>query len=90
MELARGANDMERTCASFGLPVSKATLTHHFRVLREAGLIRQVDRGNSRAAKLRREELDRRRADPPAQLDLAERVRVAQSRDTKGGSRGER
>ncbi|WP_449256467.1 ArsR/SmtB family transcription factor [Bosea sp. (in: a-proteobacteria)] len=59
-ELARGPADAERTCASFGLPVSKATLTHHFRVLRESGLIRQVDRGNSRAAALRREDIETR------------------------------
>lgn len=50
----------ERTCASFRLPVSKSTLTHHFRVLREAGLIRQVDRGNSRTVRLRRAEVDTR------------------------------
>ncbi len=56
-----------RTCVSFRLPVSKATLTHHFRVLRESGLIRQVDRGNSRAATLRRAEIDRRL---PGLLDL--------------------
>ncbi|MFJ4776847.1 ArsR/SmtB family transcription factor [Streptomyces sp. NPDC088762] len=49
-----------RTCSSFGLPVSKATLTHHFRTLREAGLIRQVDRGNSRMASLRRADIERR------------------------------
>lgn len=56
-----------RTCASFNLPVSKSTTTHHFRVLREAGLVRQVDRGNSRAATLRRTELDERF---PGLLDL--------------------
>ena len=50
----------ERTCVSFNLPVSKASLTHHFRVLREAGLIRQDDRGNSRGTTLRREDVDAR------------------------------
>lgn len=50
----------ERTCASFKLPVSKATLTHHFRVLRHSGLIEQIDRGNSRAARLRRSDIDTR------------------------------
>ncbi|MFF2073879.1 ArsR/SmtB family transcription factor [Kitasatospora sp. NPDC058162] len=58
--LLREADGTARTCASFDLPVSKSTLTHHFRVLREAGLIRQVDRGNSRAATLRRADLDTR------------------------------
>ncbi|MGO4741496.1 ArsR/SmtB family transcription factor [Bosea sp. 2KB_26] len=58
--LARAPAGTERTCASFGLPVSKASLTHHFRVLRFAGLIRQVDRGNSRAAVLRGDDIEAR------------------------------
>ncbi|MYW00843.1 helix-turn-helix domain-containing protein [Streptomyces sp. SID3343] len=59
-ELTREPEGTARTCSSFGLPVSKATITHHFRVLREAGLIRQVDRGNSRMAELRRADIDGR------------------------------
>ena len=59
-DLACTPPDAERTCVSFCLPVSKASLTHHFRVLREAGLIRQVDRGNSRAATLRRADVESR------------------------------
>ncbi|WP_326950689.1 helix-turn-helix domain-containing protein [Amycolatopsis sp. NBC_00348] len=59
--------DTERTCQSFGLPVGKSTLTHHFRILREAGLIRQVDRGNSRKVRLRRADLKHRF---PGLLDL--------------------
>ncbi len=58
--LARLPVHTERTCASFNLPVSKASLTHHFRVLRHAGLIRQIDRGNSRAAVLRLVDIDYR------------------------------
>ncbi|MFH9348992.1 ArsR/SmtB family transcription factor [Kitasatospora sp. NPDC053057] len=65
--LLREAEGTARTCASFNLPVSKSTITHHFRVLREAGLVRQVDRGNNRAATLRREDLDKRF---PGLLDL--------------------
>lgn len=49
-----------RHCSSFALPVTKATRTHHFRVLREAGLIRQVDHGNSRTNQLRLSELEQR------------------------------
>lgn len=49
-----------RHCSSFDLPVTKATRTHHFRVLREAGLIRQVDNGNSRTNELRIKDLKRR------------------------------
>ncbi len=59
-DLIRCPQGHERTCVSFNLPVSKASLTHHFRVLREAGLIRQENRGNSRAATLRREDMEAR------------------------------
>lgn len=59
-ELAAGPAGDARTCSSFALPVSKATVTHHFRTLREAGLIRQVDRGNSRMATLRRSDIEHR------------------------------
>ncbi|EDY44398.1 ArsR/SmtB family transcription factor [Streptomyces sp. SPB074] len=58
--LVRQPRDIERTCTSFGLPVGKSTRTHHFRILREAGLVRQVDRGNSRSARLRREDIESR------------------------------
>lgn len=58
--LVRLPAETERTCASFELPIGKASLTHHFRVLRHAGLIRQVDRGNSRTAMLRRDDVESR------------------------------
>ncbi|MFC9245987.1 ArsR/SmtB family transcription factor [Streptomyces sp. NPDC057136] len=57
-ELALAPDGTARTCSSFALPVSKATVTHHFRTLREAGLVRQVNRGNSRMAGLRRSEIE--------------------------------
>ncbi|MCX4629408.1 helix-turn-helix domain-containing protein [Streptomyces sp. NBC_01443] len=60
----------ERHCSSFGLPVSKATRTHHFRVLRQAGLVRQVNRGNSNMATLRRADLEQRF---PGLLDVLRR-----------------
>jgi DNA-binding transcriptional ArsR family regulator len=50
----------ERACSSFSLPVAKSTRTHHWRVLREAGLIRQRDFGNGSAVRLRRDEIDER------------------------------
>ena len=49
-----------RTCKSIDLPVTKSTCTHHFRVLREAGVIRQRLEGTTRLNTLRREELDLR------------------------------
>lgn len=45
-------------CGAFDLPVSTSTATHHFRILREAGLIRQYYVGTSRMNTLRRDELD--------------------------------
>ena len=50
----------ERTCKSFELPVTKSTSTHHFRVLREAGVIRQRLEGTTKLSSLRRAELDQR------------------------------
>ena len=50
----------ERTCGSFDLPVVKSTCTHHFKVLREAGVIRQRLEGTTRLNSLRREDLERR------------------------------
>ncbi len=59
-DLLSEPDGVERHCTSFGLPVSKSTRSHHFKVLREAGLIRQVDRGNSRMAQLRRADVEER------------------------------
>jgi len=50
----------ELSCRSLGLPVAKSTLTHHFRVLREAGVIRQALVGTSKLNSLRRDDLDAR------------------------------
>jgi DNA-binding transcriptional ArsR family regulator len=47
-------------CGGFGLPVTKSTATHHFRVLREAGVITQCEDGTARLNSLRREDLDER------------------------------
>jgi DNA-binding transcriptional ArsR family regulator len=46
------------SCGSFELPVTKSTCTHHFKVLREAGVIRQRNAGTSRLNTLRRADLD--------------------------------
>lgn len=57
-ELADGAH--EYSCGSFQLPVTKSTCTHHFRVLREAGVIKQRQQGTSRLNMLRRDDLEAR------------------------------
>lgn len=54
--LARGG---EHACGTFEFGVSKATRSHHLRVLREAGVTRTRVAGTSRYVRLRREELDR-------------------------------
>jgi DNA-binding transcriptional ArsR family regulator len=52
------ADGDELSCSHFDLPVTKSTTTHHFRVLREAGVIRQVYRGTAKMNGLRRDDLD--------------------------------
>ena len=47
-------------CVTFGLPVTKSTASHHFKVLREAGIIEQEMRGRTRHNTLRRDDLERR------------------------------
>lgn len=58
--LATLPDGLERNCVSFGFPVAKASLTHHFKILREAGLISQIDYGNRRASCLRRDDIEAR------------------------------
>ncbi|KUM87304.1 helix-turn-helix domain-containing protein [Streptomyces pseudovenezuelae] len=48
----------ELSCSHFDLPVTKSTTTHHFRVLRESGVIRQIYRGTAKMNGLRRDDLD--------------------------------
>ncbi|WP_066949292.1 ArsR/SmtB family transcription factor [Streptomyces lushanensis] len=50
--------DRELACSHFELPVTKSTSTHHFRVLRESGVIRQTYRGTAKMNRLRGEDLD--------------------------------
>ncbi|WP_329605593.1 ArsR/SmtB family transcription factor [Rhizobium alarense] len=59
LALAR-APDAVLPCTAFELPVTKATRTHHFRILREAGVIRQYDHGNGRSNQLRLADLRQR------------------------------
>lgn len=55
-ELAASAADL--ACSHFDLPVTKSTTTHHFRVLRDSGLVRQTYHGTSKLNALRRAELE--------------------------------
>ena len=56
--VARLAREGEVPCGGFDLSVSKSTSTYHFRVLREAGVIEQVEQGNRKLNTLRRDELE--------------------------------
>lgn len=68
LEIVRGLDECggERACGAFGVPVTKSTLTHHFRVLREAGVIEQRREGTCRMSRIRSEDL---RARFPGLLD---------------------
>ncbi|GAB1339432.1 helix-turn-helix transcriptional regulator [Streptomyces sp. E-15] len=65
--LAAAGPEGELACATFALPVGKSTRSGHFKVLREAGVIRQRDEGTRRLNRLRRADLDARF---PGLLDL--------------------
>ncbi|WP_043813757.1 ArsR/SmtB family transcription factor [Allokutzneria albata] len=52
------ASGTDIKCGDFDIPVSKSTATHHFNVLREAGLIRQYYVGTARMNALRRDDMD--------------------------------
>jgi DNA-binding transcriptional ArsR family regulator len=70
--------DGELACTTFALPVSKSTQSGHFKVLREAGVIRQRDEGTRRLNRLRRDDLDARF---PGLLDLV----IPQGREAISG-----
>jgi DNA-binding transcriptional ArsR family regulator len=57
-QLVRAGEDL--TCGTFEAPVSSSTLTHHFNVLREAGVIRQYYVGTTKLNTLRAEEMEER------------------------------
>ena len=50
----------EWSCGRFELGLSKATLSHHFRVLREAGVVRTRPDGRKRLLSLRSDDLNAR------------------------------
>ena len=54
-ELRDGA---ERPCGQLHVPVTKSTLSHHLKVLRDAGVTRTRAEGVQRLVSLRRDEVD--------------------------------
>ncbi|MEV6930774.1 helix-turn-helix transcriptional regulator [Dactylosporangium sp. NPDC051485] len=57
-QLAQAGRDM--SCGAFDMPVSRSTATHHFSVLREAGVIHQYYVGTMKMNGLRTAELEAR------------------------------
>jgi DNA-binding transcriptional ArsR family regulator len=53
-------SEAECSCKSLDVPVTKSTATHHFKVLREAGIIQQRQHGTARLNTLRTEDLEAR------------------------------
>lgn len=60
LAIVRRLGDCEeaRACGSFELPVTKSTLSHHFKTLREAGVIQGRYEGTRKLISLRRADLD--------------------------------
>jgi len=59
-QLAHCPGTGELACGQLQLPVSKSTVSHHLRVLHDAGVIAYREEGTRKYAFLRREELDDR------------------------------
>jgi DNA-binding transcriptional ArsR family regulator len=58
--LLRGAEEFDQTCGWFGFDRPKSTLTHHFKALREAGVITQRQYGLERRSRVRLHDLNSR------------------------------
>ncbi len=54
------AEEGECACGTFELPTTKATLSHHFKVLRESGITLTRSEGVYRFISLRKEDLEAR------------------------------
>jgi len=54
------ADGSEQNCSALRQDVAKSTMTHHWRVLRDSGVIWQRPQGRENLISLRREDLDAR------------------------------
>ena len=50
----------ETTCGRLGVDIPKSTVSHHFKVLREAGVVRVRQEGTQRHLTLRQDDLETR------------------------------
>jgi DNA-binding transcriptional ArsR family regulator len=60
LSIVRQLAEAAASCAALDRGRPKSTMSHHFRVLREAGVVRTRSEGVTHMNELRREELDRR------------------------------
>ncbi|MGM7669143.1 ArsR/SmtB family transcription factor [Microbacterium sp. A93] len=58
--LLLSSEEFDQTCGWFGFDRPKSTLTHHFKALREAGVITQRQYGLERRSRVRLEDLNTR------------------------------
>ncbi|WCB95454.1 hypothetical protein DSM104299_04199 [Baekduia alba] len=56
--LRLAASEAPMRCGAFDAPVALSTLTHHFHVLREAGVIRQFYDGTAKLNELRADDVE--------------------------------
>ena len=80
LEIVRDLAAADCHCGKFELGLSKATLSHHFRVLRESGVVWTRPEGRKRLLSLRTEDLEERF---PGLLDA---VLAAKCRRTKSAA----
>jgi DNA-binding transcriptional ArsR family regulator len=60
LQIVRALAEREQSCSAVESSVSKSTLSHHFKVLREAGVTHTRVNGTHRYISLREEELEER------------------------------
>jgi DNA-binding transcriptional ArsR family regulator len=70
----------EVACGTVPVAVSKSTISHHYKVLREAGIVQMRVEGTRRYHALRREDLDRRF---PGLLDAVLNAGIGDDREAR-------
>ena len=61
LEIVRRLADQEELpCVALCIPIAKSTLSHHFKILRDAGVLHCRKEGTQHINSLRRQELDDR------------------------------
>lgn len=84
LEIVRRLAQQERVCGTLEFSIAKSTLSHHFKLLREAGITHTRVDGVRRLVSLRRDDLETRF---PGLLDVI--LAASSAVDERGGSREE-